>query len=620
MSVFGRGLSLEAMGGLLADHVEAGPIGEIVGGRPEAQCEGSVADSSKTPTLHRTEAEGGAGDDGGSPEPAGPAKICCGCGRSSYEPSPVCNGRPNMHDWDYNNYSGSWCKHCAAVARLRFLPDYGSMRNIADWVASDTGNMEFFADRLLAYISLRLDPTTGIRITAASIEARVTVLSSFRTWQRCGASVGLPKCLGVGTAYLLRDCEALFGNPFIKGGSAMSIWSGGRYSIVVAMPASSGVDDRASLQLVVPDGEAQGRDYRSIMSDDRMGADDEEAIGLFKKLADEYFEHKAATAALNQQGAGSSSMAAVVLAESSSMALVPLEQNFTPKKASSCALVPFSSKSKSNPNSMADLEFDCGGDSTADDATTTTTKLKRSPPGKSKVDKLLVEMRSKFGILAQEEWASLSCDKNIEGLIKRGLNVKAKALEECDTENSSILAKIHSDLNLIYVFGQQYKKQARKKDESQLITLVQSVRDLKGSKELSAIKWSPSLRLLKIQVEFWAAWGDSLHKEAFAMLEADRIIEISRDIGDNQDERVAAIRFILPLLEKVLIDQVKNLRQDKKQQAQSLQNFSAFFSMASAILPKLPSVSMEFGERPPCRRLCVAVPQGSKSWQSSCRR
>lgn len=478
MSLFGSGLSIDGLDMVmhLGSQPDVGIESATTGGGGSGQGEAGGAGGELD--AHSEVGSGPGGTTQSATDRGGiVVKTWCGCKLTNMQPSPLCVSDGGFRDWDYPKFGGCWDKHCASVARVRFLQDHGSMLGVQTWIEESEENFQFFNLRVMAYMSLKVDASAGLRTTTASIESRVGVILTHRTWERCGPALGVPCGSKLSMVYPIKQSADIFGNPLLNGGLVAPLDHSGVASIGVSVPLPRKTDGQPLIERSSDNDIPLGAEV--VMADVNMRTEDPEALQCFKQLFSEY---QAVTAARATEPTGRRTFLGSVVAGSSppsKNAMFGVE-----------ALVPYRGDGA---GSTTRVTASASGDGTCGDEAASSTNPEASAPPttpkgpKSKIAKLLAEMEEKMNILSQEKWETLCCDKNLEGLLKRAANAKVKALEDCDTESSSRISGLQADLNLIYVFGQLHKKQSRKKDESSLASLTQVVKDLKSSKALSDI-------------------------------------------------------------------------------------------------------------------------------------
>ena len=181
-----------------------------------------------------------------------PSKICVGCKCSSMTPSPLCPpGGCRMGD--YPDWSSNWDKHCASMARMRYVPMLGSLPEVEAWINRNEENARHFQLRVLAYYSLKLDASVQ-RPSFQFLEARVEVITTLIHWAKRGC--GIPPALGFNTGVMVDLVEASKAseNPLMQGGVVGEMKVDGLLRLGVVMPQGETSTLRGGAPRAIPNG------------------------------------------------------------------------------------------------------------------------------------------------------------------------------------------------------------------------------------------------------------------------------------------------------------------------------------------------------------------------------
>ena len=173
-------------------------------------------------------------------------KICIGCGCAAGCPSVLCPGPHRL--WSHGDFSSQWCRHCANVARARYLGAYSSLAQVALWITQRPSHQSHFRLRLLAYFSLKTESSTA-RVNGAMLEQRAGVLETFQKWVKMGPSLGLP-VVGLFQRRVfreLREYDLAVGNPLLTDGLLCEAILAGVRCAGALVPES--LDDPARLEV-----------------------------------------------------------------------------------------------------------------------------------------------------------------------------------------------------------------------------------------------------------------------------------------------------------------------------------------------------------------------------------
>ena len=539
---------------------------------------GGAASSTAGPeTSAGTSAPGTPGDE---------YKECVGCGISCTIPSPICQ-TSDCREWDYPDFKGTWDRHCANVARCKLVPAHGTLGSVETWLRASEEKRKWFKERVLAYYSLKSDLCFGNRVTAVSLEHRVQHLNTLREWLRGGGRIGVPSAPSP-TLFFLQKAEVILGaNPFILGGHVVPLNVDGKLSLVVSVPGVENACGESLLPENLSDDKLQSAKH--VLGNLALKIESKADRDEFHKLFSEYHEHRMAT---NHP--------------------VPPQPSARPMDAgvTALALLPAGSPQGSPRGHPSSAGSQCAAGAEQEEETDKVdAKVTKTPPKKlSKVDKLMEEGKSKIAVLTSEDWEVASCDKNIEGLLKRVQNQKAKSLEECDTESSEVLSTLHASLYIVYNFGTLHKKMVKRKDASSLQALTHPYRLMKEDPVLMAEQWSPSLKILGVQVQFWSLCAEEMYVEAMKGISVDKVAQLFADSpAHSGNSTCLALQLVVPMIEKVLIGQAKAVKVGKKENKHTMDKFVSFYKVIGGAIPTLPKVSIEFPEKRRCELLADQV-------------
>lgn len=229
------------------------------------------------------------------------SKVCVGCGCGALQPSPLCSTM-DRRTGDYSDWSSNWCKHCASMARLRFVPLHGSLIGVEKWIRSDPRNASFFGVRMLAYYTLRKDPTVQ-RVSFQALECRVQILEQLMGWLRNPQGIPQPTGFGFGLIVDLCDAGKLENNPLLTGGVLTEMKYGGKIVLGIEMPVGSFAKERSCLPEALDAFKEQavpGGPLQSVISRFDLRCESQEHIGAMNTMVKEYIDLAAA-----RQSAGS---------------------------------------------------------------------------------------------------------------------------------------------------------------------------------------------------------------------------------------------------------------------------------------------------------------------------
>lgn len=324
-----------------------------------------------------------------------------------------------------------------------------------------------------------------------------------------------------------------------------------------------------------------------MISNADMQVEDRNAIADFKRMFAEYHEHKTATTAAASTSPMKTTDVRALATIATCTDIVPMQQS--PRGLQGRRSMRFSATTRRGFESP-DRSDD---ENTGPPKTTPKKKL-------TKVQKLEEEGRAKYAVLTAEDWETATCDKNMEGLLKRINNQSKKCLEEeCDTDGVKILSTMHKTLSKIYNFGTMYKKQTKRSDMAALQSLTLPMRELQQDPSTSTLTWSPRLQIVARQIDFWSLIRDGMYPDAMSKVNIQELADLfEKSPSHSGNAWVLAIQLSLPMVEKVLIDAVKNLKLDKKQAKASRDGFMSFFRRVANQITHFPKLqTAEYTEK-----------------------
>lgn len=440
-----------------------------------------------------------------------PVKMCVGCGCSSLHPSPLCGGE--FRQGDYGDWSSKWCRHCASVSRIRYFDEHGSLAKIEEWLRASADNEQHFRRRVLSYYTLKLENVH--RVSLPSLESRTSLLEMVLGWQRKGAGVPDTQDFGPKCVVDLKEAVAAgITNPFLDGGILCQLKSNNKFVLGVALPRSACGPSFSGVPKLLGDGGlapmATASIASRICSHDDIRCEDSGYAQVFEELAGEYIQHsvaKEAAGAGGQQNRGQELKRVCGSAES--MAVV--------KFSSRVGEVAASSSSK------------CDGEDSEKDETPAKKKRKGMP----NYEAFDLEVQEKVGVLAQENWAALCCDKVVDGLLTRISNARAKLLDKMMVAEASPLNEHLSCLRAMVDFGNSHKKGYQKigKDTA-LLDLVRPLGVLRENRVANSIKWHSSLKQVEILVKFQQHVAEDETARALRLLDIDRLVG---ELGEHDE-------------------------------------------------------------------------------------
>lgn len=183
-------------------------------------------------------------------------KVCAGCLISALTPSPLCAGPHRAGD--YPDWSSNWDKHCASLARCRYLPLHGSLTSLSEWLKESKRNRDEFCVRVVAYYSLKKEGSME-RVSWSAIEVRAEQLMQLIAWHRNG--VGVPQVLNFGLGPMLDLVEVanMGTNPLLKGGVVHDCKREGALVLQVCMPMEAAPAIRGAAPCLVTAGGCEGK-------------------------------------------------------------------------------------------------------------------------------------------------------------------------------------------------------------------------------------------------------------------------------------------------------------------------------------------------------------------------
>ena len=151
-------------------------------------------------------------------EPSNPMdkNPCCCCELTPRSPSPLCTGPER--EWLYPNYSGKWCRHCGAMARIVYTSVGKTLNEVESWMMSSPENQQEAITKSVAYILCKLDPSRE-RVTLASINGKVVLIEHMLGFFRMPTLHGMPSLCYKGKLHLLSDFAHSQVNPLLTPGN-----------------------------------------------------------------------------------------------------------------------------------------------------------------------------------------------------------------------------------------------------------------------------------------------------------------------------------------------------------------------------------------------------------------
>lgn len=486
-------------------------------------------------------------------------KICIGCGCAAVCPSVLCPGPHRL--WSHGDFSSQWCRHCANVARARYLGAYSSLTQVAVWITQRPSHRSHFRLRLLAYFSLKTENSTA-RVNCAMLEERAGVLETFQNWVRMGPSLGLP-AVGLFQRRVFRELkeyDLAVGNPLLTDGLLCEAILGGVRCAGALVP--EGLDDpaRSEVARVFAEDEDPGvasacffTGGKDIRVYDPMTAD------ALRKMTSEYAEMCAAqpTDAAPAFSEGQDSLCDPSPSKTQ-LAIVPA----TPQLLGAMSAGAAPGQGLLRAASRGSLGCISEG---VNDCEFKTPPAKKARAGQSSIQRLTREFEDKLSRLSSERWASESCDKSIEGLLTRATNLRSKMLEACRVEEGQQLGEIVSTIQSIIDLGSAHKRgYGRSKKPQHLIELVHPFQSLAEDPRLADVRFHWSLQLLQKQVQFQHLWSEGSFGKALDGMQAQSVAGIFADGCEPLlEHKQLANLWMLDILERIVIDQVRLLKSGK---------------------------------------------------------
>lgn len=430
-------------------------------------------------------------------------KICVGCNCSAMTPSPLCMGCTRTGD--YPDWSSNWCKHCAAMARLRFADSLGgSLGAVETWINKSEQNAIFFRIRVIAYYTLKLDPNLQ-RVTFAALESRVTVLEAFLEWNRRGDGIPHVPHFGPKMVVDISDASKLSTNLLLHGGVVQEMWSIGKVVLGVALSGDEANRMRSGVPSVL---EMTGLSVETspaiadVMAGGDLRCESEEHTKAFAWMAKEYIEMANA-----RERAGAQPPLGTPSSPSASDALM----KWSP--AGELLSTPGKHRPRSEPESDGDHPRDLGLGSAFKRRRMAGTLLKE-------------EVDEKMNVLTTEGWMTLCCDKSVDGLLTRITNSRQKMLDNNDPEAAAPLSSLLDSVNAMSEFGTAHKKGYMKTaKDGNLQVLIEPLRKLKevvGSKQKN---WHFTLKRLVALIDFTEEMAEGRVAEALSSMTLEKVTQ-----------------------------------------------------------------------------------------------
>lgn len=453
-----------------------------------------------------------------------------------------------------------------------YFDEFGSLLKLEEHLRAAPGHRERFRLQVLAYFSLKVEQVG--RVSAQSLDGRTALLDILAKWQRTGQGVPDTQRFGATCLLDLKDATTMSTNPLLQGGSVQEMRVGGRYVLGVRLPLSVCGAVYDGLPKVF-DGKLDmakfsTSEYANIASHAGLRCADPSYVDEFFSLAKEYMELAEARAAeqVNFDPSG----------------------NQTPRKALGDASNQFAIVTRSSsfgvdggrPSPVADkaLEKSQCGEPRA--------KKRKGVPMHEQFE---AEVSDKLSVLRCENWATLCCDKSVDGLITRIGNARTKLLDKMDVAGAAPLAEFLTQLGNMVQFGNVHKRGYHKsKKEGALLDWVRPLATLAETDASQPNQWHCTLKELNRLVDFHKHVAEGVSRIALKSL--GDVNKVAHEIGDEDEspnnKLVKTIVLITDRVEKLVLGQVQLLKADKKKQVDSAIGFHRFLVGTKDVLPTIP--------------------------------
>jgi len=192
-------------------------------------------------------------------------------------------------------------------------------------------------------------------------------------------------------------------------------------------------------------------------------------------------------------------------------------------------------------------------------------KRRRLTTFSEKIAHFRVEVLAFYQGLHHEDWADKFHEKALDGLCRRFATERTRLLEKALVSESQSLDACQLPAKALHTFSAHYKRGYGKKQEDSLLPgLLVPMKDLIYHVEKLSIQTSTSFKLLGIKITFWSLVNSGSVAAGFETLSTEGVTAIycAGSLTNSRND-LQAVQFVLPLCEKALIVQVKQLSADE---------------------------------------------------------